>query len=514
MGALVRQHQIMSGRTRLLSTVTAWLPHLCIVVLLFVSHVYHPVDFDLGWHLKYGEYITQYGSVLRENRFSSTMVGYPWVNATSGTDLITYLLYHAGGFPLLAVTGAAIGTGIILTFARAVRLTLLQQLLLFPLWLICTRPYMFFSFRGQLLSLGFLACLTLILHRAERDPRKLWWCIPLFLAWANTHGQLIVGFALFTVWISFLLLRLFTHRQPGWQPQVFLLAGVTCLSWIVTLVNPYGLGIWIEPLLYPGNRNLQFIAEWTPYALFSEAWWHLILAAGLVIMATFRSIRHGEQLTRWPWIIMTWLLLGFALAQRRYAWMFYGISLTVVYRLFPRRLPAVLAQSERFLITLAAGLMMGIGIWVAGPRLRQLPELSWFSYCAITRCSEQAASFLLEKTWSPPLFTAYNWGGWLIWRYPSLKPSIDGRMSLWQTNDGYSAFAEYYAWEQNVSDIDESPYNTAFISRDKPVYQRLLELERQGSWKTVYRDQAAVVVVRIRADGNDSPTVKSGIVSP
>lgn len=92
--------------------------------------------------------------------------------------------------------------------------------------------------------------------------------------------------------------------------------------------------------------------------------------------------------------------------------------------------------------------------------------------------------------------TFYNWGGWLIANYPELKPSIDGRMHLWVDKNGYSAFLDYYPYEQNRKDIDKSDYNVVFMPPNKPIYKRLVELVKEGRWKIVYTDSNATIFQR------------------
>ena len=110
-------------------------------------------------------------------------------------------------------------------------------------------------------------------------------------------------------------------------------------------------------------------------------------------------------------------------------------------------------------------------------------------------CSSKSAHYLLDHHLNHKLFSLYGWGGWLIWNYPQIKPSIDGRMHLWVQHD-YSAFADYYSVEQNIKDIDKTSYDVAYMSPSKPVYNRLLQLVKQGKWRLVYQDKFAGVFVR------------------
>jgi len=70
------------------------------------------------------------------------------------------------------------------------------------------------------------------------------------------------------------------------------------------------------------------------------------------------------------------------------------------------------------------------------------------------------------------LSTPYSWGGWMIWNYPDVKPSIDGRMHLWEDEKGYSAFAEYYTNVQDWESIDKSRYNNVLPSWFHHIIQK------------------------------------------
>ena len=126
--------------------------------------------------------------------------------------------------------------------------------------------------------------------------------------------------------------------------------------------------------------------------------------------------------------------------------------------------------------------------------------MSWKTFCELRRCSEKSVEYLIENGLSKKkLFTLYDWGGWLIWNYPEIKPTIDGRMHLWRDENGYSAFAEYYPLEQNWSgyEIDDTEYNVVFISTRKSIYKKMLQLVDNGKWKLRYRDDDAAIFERI-----------------
>ena len=126
-------------------------------------------------------------------------------------------------------------------------------------------------------------------------------------------------------------------------------------------------------------------------------------------------------------------------------------------------------------------------------------NMDWNSYCKKSvGCSPGAANAVItNKLNNEKLLTIYDYGGWLIWNYPQIKPTIDGRMHLWRDEKGYSGFENYYPIEQNTTgDIDNSPYNGVLTSKKKPIYFRLLELSKEGKWKALHIDKYGAVFVR------------------
>jgi len=69
-------------------------------------------------------------------------------------------------------------------------------------------------------------------------------------------------------------------------------------------------------------------------------------------------------------------------------------------------------------------------------------------------------------------------------------------MHLWRDEKGYSAFSNYYTYEQNFEDIDYSKYDVVLMSREKPVYDRLNELVEEGRWEKKYEDEFGGVFTR------------------
>jgi len=125
-------------------------------IVCFLASLAFSTDPDLGWHLKYGEYFFQHGSVLRDNTFSVMMPQFHWANVSWGTDLLTYAVYHSGGFGGLTILGSMFVTATFFFFSKAATLSVWDEAFLFPLLLYLEKPLNVVSFRGQQISCFFL----------------------------------------------------------------------------------------------------------------------------------------------------------------------------------------------------------------------------------------------------------------------------------------------------------------------------------------------------------------------
>src|SRR5579885_2844511 len=488
-------------------------------VVVFLTSLYTPSDPDLGWHLKYGEYFWQHGKLLRDNTFSTMMPNFHWANTDWVTDIITYAVFHSGGFVGLTLLSAAVVTLTFFCFAKACKLSLWQQVFIFPLLLYFEVPVNDVSFRGQQLTLLFLGVLFWILRAYIEDsslwipafagmtPKKvsaIWLTVPLFWMWVNVNGEFLLGLGVFLVWIvsSIILHNLKRVKnakniwkifavQDNWQLLIAFF-----FSCFVTVLNPFGVTIHLEALSHVGSPLLKDIAEYLPFPMFSQQWWNLVAVLVLALLGCFFLFLTHQLEDKLPFFIVGIVLLVFSFAVRRYAWPTYYVFVPML-----APLPDFFKPDNKKTATVIISVLLALlvyGTIVGRLPLTQFTTYSWGKYCHYDylHCSPKSAKFLITHHLTNNLFSLYSWGCWLIWNYPKIKPAIDGRMHLWRDANGYSAFADYYSYEQNEKDIDRSRYDVVYISPDKPVYNHLLTLVKQGKWKLVYRDAYADIFIR------------------
>ena len=205
-------------------------------------------DPDLWGHLRFGADILASGRLATHDPYSFTS-DIAWVNHEWLAELIFAALYTAlGAFGLTLCKAAIVGTiaAVVWRGARRAGASPFSATLLAASLVVATSTRTL-PIRPQLFSLLFFTLLLVIADSIERGHEKAALAIPVvFCLWANSHGGWIVGFGALTVW------ALWTRR--------FVLIPAAALA---TLVNPYGVGLWMFIRDTVGLARPD-IADWKP----------------------------------------------------------------------------------------------------------------------------------------------------------------------------------------------------------------------------------------------------------
>ena len=467
-------------------------------IVIFLLALYMPVDTDLGWHIRYGEYFFKTGQILRENIFSLAMAGYRWTNSSWLTDIITYSIFSRWGFLGLAIAGGLLTVLTFYLIDRALKLSFWQKAFIFPLIFYLMEPLIKVSFRGQLISQVFTACLIYIISKFQSGNKKIiYLAIPLFLIWGNLHGGFLLGLALLSMYYFLKQIKLICMKRKAELSHNLRYLPAVVFSWTVALINPWGFEVYREVIRHFGNPYQKYIIEWLPLPAFSNYWWLLIFWGIFIIFNINIIISKRRTSDYFEWMVMLAVMYFLSHWMRRYAWTMYLISVPVTCVYFEEINPQRTNFAKKAVPLIIFFSLYLYSVFYQIPRLRPT-AMNWDRFCEeAVKCSAKSAEFLKENKFPGKFLSNYNWGGWLIWNYPEIVPSIDGRMHLWRNKDGYSAFAEYYFLEQNVNDIDKSDYDVVYMSTGKPMHQRLIELVNEGRWKVVYGDKYAGIFVRV-----------------
>lgn len=467
-------------------------------IFVFISGLYLISDPDLGWHLRYGKYFFDNHRLLTDNTFSTQMPDFQWINISWGIDVLSYAIYSLGGMFTLILAGAIVTTLAFFFFSKAYRLDYWDKMFVFPLLLFFLMPINSTSFRGQTLSLAFLGAMILILSRYERERKNILFFMPLlFILWANIHGLFILGLGIMFLWKGFYLVSLYLNKRSleDIMEHVIFFAVIAVLSVGATIIHPFGIDIYKDAWLHFQNPLLKNILEYLPPGEFTTQWYNLYFAALLAFVGLMLHLVNDTFKKKLPQLGTFSVLFALSLWVKRYSWAMYYMLIIFISPVAAIFKPKTKKTVFKF-ATVVFVIYTFAALYLKGP-FNKYTNMSWDIYCErFNKCSLQAASELKKYYIEGKTMTLYNWGGWLIWNYPDLKPSTDGRMHLWLDENGYSAFEYDYKLEQDITDIDDSQYEVVFTGKFKPIYNRLVELVNEDKWEMVYEDDTTAIFIR------------------
>ena len=465
---------------------------------VFIFSINLPTDPDLGWHLKYGQYFFKTGEILRENIFSTMMPYYNWVNHSWASDVLIYFFYNYFGFIGISLLGAGIVTLTFFVLSKAFNLTLWNKAIIFPIILLLVSNVNVVSFRSQMMSYFFTVVLFYVLSLYEKNPKRLLFAIPLFLVWANFHGGFIVGLILLGGYLGIKktleLKDNFNIKNiiPAVKFEFIAVVGILA----ATLINPFGYGVYLESLNHFGNPWLKYVSEWAAFEDLSQQWWKLIIFVNLYLVGVLLLFMNGRLKKNLTFALLILLFMGLSFYERRYAWSMYYLSVPILIGISEFLKPSSKSVQKTAVLILSS-LFLILTIHFKEPPKYYL-SMDWNRFCLnpSNACSYGAIDFISRNKLTENLSTPYSWGGWMIWNFPEIKPSIDGRMHLWKDENGYSAFGEYYTNVQDWKSIDKSKYNTVLVLKQKPMFKRLKKLTKEKKWRWVYEDFVSAVFIR------------------
>lgn len=452
-------------------------------------HSFYVNDPDLGWHLRSGQWILLHHVIPRTDPFSVYGADKPWIAYSWLFSVLLYKLYQWIGLSGMAIFELGIRTALAFAlydlarrlgsgFWRAAALTVLA---LYPMFrIIGPRPGMF--------TILFLILELRILVAANRSGmRALWLLPPLFALWANLHIQFVYGLFVLGVFVGEPLLNFLLRYRPqrsialqGRLPWLVLAA-----SFLATLANPYGWRVYetvfqymgqtkafnsiIElqamDFRYPHNFALLFLGFGAAYALGWRRNFRPVQVFLLLFSAAlaFRAIKDAWFLS----IICLWILAEEPLS----------VPVLPVLRSLRHRIAVPVCV---FAVLLFAARRYGL-----------TNDMLQMSYDG--RFPEAAARYIEQHHFPGPLFNDFNWGGFLIWRLPQYRVSMDGRTNV-HGDDRVGRYADTWrgkpGWD---SDPDLAQANLVLAPK---TYALSELLKKDPRFRLVFEDTQAAVFVR------------------
>jgi hypothetical protein len=486
------------------------------------------------WHVAAGERMLETGQVIRNDPFSFTFAGRPWVAdqwlAECGMAAIHRL---AGWDGLLLLTATLLATIYAWIAARLLHggSHWLPTCLLLALIVLVGSPQ--FHVRPLVLTIGLLGVTFAWLVDVEASKkrlRQLWWLVPVMIAWANLHGGVLAGLG--TVGLCFagwwmtrglaggLARRVFndqeTRRVNSPAKQIDNIAVLLTTRDIVglmallialfaaTLVNPYGFGLpqeWLETLTMPLP---SLIDEHTRLSLTTP-----VGCAVLMLAVIYTAVLVGvwPRRPRVTWLIpLVWFVLA-SLRVRNTPLFGVTAAIAMADMLPYSRVGQWLVRREMLgsprpsagwrsvvmpLIVVAAAVVVqvaGVNAPLIGRGWARFDPAHW-----PVGLLPQLDDINRANADGAPIFNDLNFGGYLIYHAPHLRVFVDDRCSLYGT-DFLQAYdharrddpAQLDRWQQQYG------FRYALVATDGQFDRHLAQSD---AWTLVAQTQAATLYRR------------------
>ena len=443
-------------------------------VLVFLLGFFPVYDTDFGWHYRCGKEFLASGSLCIKNNFSYFLPNYQAYYTGHLYDIIIAFVYDHWGFLGISFVGAIVFTLTALIFIKLINNIKLGFTTYF-ISFILSYSILSLGFRPQIITYLFLFILLLLL---KSKNKKLFFLIPvLFLFWVNLHVGFFIGL--------FVLVFFIFYEKKGTNLSQKLF--VFFISFLTTLINPFGINVYREIFNHLTSPLSQMIAEWvipSPFHLFSITFLTVI---GLIIILKQKPVNFFYLL----------LLIFFSclsLSARRNLPFFYPVSFYVMLDSLNDLKNLRWIHYEIFIPILCSIIIFVLIIYV--PKTIKFDTL-WAEYCQKGQIPYPCQAIKNYPQLAGNVFANYEWGGFLIWQKPNSKVFVDGRMPAWKDENGKSPYQVFLdiiqtqpgwneklnRWKTNYLLIGSGTFLDLLLQKDAAKY----------GWQEKYRDNNAVI---------------------
>ncbi len=458
---------------------------LLLLGVIFFSQVYSVESFDLWWHLKSAEVILKSG-LPTTDIFSATTPQIHWFPFEWLGEIFFYLFYLFGGINLLILVKASLAATTWFLILQALD----KQKIALPLSFLLAAAGFYLTLsswplRPLIFSFFFFALFSVLLF----NYRPFHYLLPLIiLAWANIHPSFYLGFLLLTLfyfgeWLN----RSHSESKVPGKALItrygWLLAG----CFLASFIHPRPQEILVYPLkLLSSEKFMGGISEWQPAPFASEPFFYLaVLPVLLVALGRVKKIG-------WQRVLPLLVFGGYAFTAVRHIPLFAiiaALNLPLAFGDFfegeGRRPFSHLAYCGGVLILAAALFNVRAKAGTLGVKSGLFPE--------------QAVRFIEKIKLEGPMYNAYDWGGYLIWRlYPGTKTFIDGRNSSEKMFLLDRRLREAYDGYQNILDNYRINYiltNSTYFDSGR-IFPLVEALFNDARWSLIYQDETALLFLK------------------
>ncbi len=252
----------------LFPTGRSWFCLFCLLWLMLMIAGRSAMLRDPGtfWHVVVGEKILSSRQLPREDDFSFTRGGQPWIADQWLAEIAMATVHRLPGWDGLLAISAAILAGVysfITTRMLRAGIHWLPTLLILALMLLASSHQ--FHVRPLLFTLAGLTITFSLLVDVDAGRKSLhccWLLVPLFIVWTNVHGGVLSGIVSVglcgSIWCFFWAIGRDSPLRGG--GQVVEMIAFILLLLLGLLINPYGANlveVWLKTLSMPLPKLIE-----------------------------------------------------------------------------------------------------------------------------------------------------------------------------------------------------------------------------------------------------------------
>lgn len=475
---------------------------LLIFVLAWSAHSQGIADPDIWWHLRNAAELLHSGHFPQTDTWTFTVAGKPWIDFEWLSELGYYdawkWLGPRGLYLAMMLLAAAILLGVYALAwlrSRDWLAAFLASLIAIHFFIVSLAP------RTLLFGWLFLVIELAILWDLERGRDHTAWLPLVFLLWINCHGSWFIGFVLMMLffacgWLRGEVGRLYATR---WMPQQkWRFALVTAASIAALFVNPYGWRMVVYPLaaVFRHRLGTQYIAEWASLDFHSSL--------GKAVLAVFLGFAILQLVRRRRWslqdLVFALVAVYGAFAYVRFVFLA-GILILPMLAMDLKLPPAAKSADKPKDLRLASALAIVALLALLATQIPSARELQ----AGIAKESPEAAlPYLHTLADRGNLFNEYEWGGYLEWYAPELKPFIDPRADIFAQTGVLDDYAHAIHAQDTFAILNRYQIRFALLENGSEMAYLL---EHNASWEIAWQDQQIVILERVQAVTEGMPAL-------
>ncbi len=482
------------------------------LLLILIIAVRTPLETDMWWHLRAGEETLRNGEVYSVDTFSFTREGAEWINHSWLSQVVMFLTFQAGSYYGLSIwVGLCAVLSMLFVYLQMKGHPLLRS---FVLLFAAVVSSVVWSPRPQIHSLVLFSLLGYLIFQYKRTKKYgyLIGALPVFILWGNLHGGYVLGIILMGSIIvgelfNKVLLKEFPDNLNWRQISIF---GIFLLgSFLVVLINPFGLDMWRIPFNTVGVETLQnVISEWASpdfHQAFQQPMLWMLLGVLSLMSLSNKSVDGSELM---PLIVFSWA----ALTARRN----FGPFAIVAAPIFSKYLAAliddwlsrakqqipwvdrILENSKKSNKDLKPGFknlinIVIISLLVTGVcwKIIDVNNKEFVLEAERGIFPVDAVAWLESSDITGNMFNDYNWGGYLIWHLRDNPVFVDGRTDLFGDeilNEWKQVLQGANGWQEV---LHRENISAILIRNENQNNRHFLE----EGWVKVFEDDLSILLI-------------------